>query len=274
MNLLGKILTGLILVTSLAFFFVALMVGASHTNWKQKAKDLKAELDTAVRLKREAEQTQSDKEKQFRTEQVARAMKIASLDSQVQTLQRSLQEMTTQLQQSNEDKENYQNRLRESENRIAKLDQDIDQLNKSNADYLDKIAEAKNQVVSLTNQKFNLQNQVQQVQERESQLANQNAKLTKAVMIHEIDPEAPTADIAPRLDGRIAQVDRDLNLIVVNLGLDDGLRVGHTVDIHREGKFVGSAQVVAADNNRSSARLIREMMQKPALQGDHVTTKF
>jgi DNA repair ATPase RecN len=243
-------------------------------NWKQKAQELSDRLEIAERLKREAEQTQSDKERQFRTEQVARAMKIASLDSQVQVLQRSVQEMTSQLQQSNEDKENYQNRLREAENRIAKLDQDIDQLSKSNADYLNKIAEAKNQVVALTNQKYNLQNQLQQFQERESQLAEQNAKLTKAVMIHEIDPEAPTADIAPRLDGRIVQVDRDLNLVIVNLGLDDGLRVGHTIDIQREGKYVGSAEVVATENNRASARLIREMMQKIAMQGDHVTTKF
>ncbi len=273
-QILGRSLTILILLCSVVFFVVAVMIAAAHTNWKDRAQTLYKENATLTRLKQELEQARLDKEKQFRTEQVARAMKISNLESEVTTLKEANATLTADKQTAVEDKENYQNRLRESENRIAKLDQDIERLNKTNADYLNKIAETKSQVVSLTNQKYNLENELQKVTDREKGLADQNASMTKTLRKHGIDPSASTADIEPRLDGQVAEVNKNLDLITVNLGLDSGLRPGHNINIFRDGKYVGEATIVTSDNNRASARLIREMMQKPVQQGDHVTTNF
>lgn len=274
MNLFGKILTGLILVSSLVFFVVAVMVGASHTNWKKKAQDMSEAAQRFADQAQAAKRIRDDAEKQFRTEQVARALQISNLNSQIEILKEQVRTLTADHQQATEDKENYQRSLNETRGAIAKLDSEIEGLKKTNADYLNKIVETKNSVVSLTNQKYNLENELALIKERESALADQNTVMTKALKIREIDPHAPTADIAPRLDGQIVQVDRQLNLIIANLGLDDGLRVGHTLEIHRDGRFVGSAEVVSTDNNRSAAKLIDDLMQRQVQQGDHVTTKF
>lgn len=274
MNTLGRAFVILNLVMSIAFFTIALMIGASHENWREKANELKVKAEEQARLRVEAVKEQSEKALQVRAEQFMRAQQIAASNTQVQTLVERLNAMTQQLQTATQDKENYQNRLKESESRIAKQDVELDRLNKENSDLLDRVVAAKNEVVSLTNQKYNLQNQQRLLQEREASLAQQNALLTKVTKAHNIDPTEPVAKIQPRLDGKVASVDRDLNLVVVNLGLDDGLREGHKLEIFRGDKFVGSALVLKSDPNRASARLIPESMQKIVQQGDNVTTKF
>jgi ribosomal protein S15P/S13E len=274
MNTLGRAFVILNLVMSIAFFTIALMVGASHENWKARALESKRLAEEQARLKIEAIKDQSEKALQVRAEQFMRAQQIAASNTQVQTLTERLNSMTEQLQTASQDKENYQNRLKESESRIAKQDVEIERLNTENSELLDRVVVAKNEVVSLTNQKYNLQNQMGLLEEREAELARQNAVLTKVTRAHNIDPTAPIANIQPRLDGEVASVDRDMNLIVVTLGLDDGLREGHRLEIFRGGKYVGSALVMKSDPNRASARLIPESMQKLVQQGDNVTTKF
>ena len=274
MNTLGRAFVILNLVLSIAFFTIALMVGASHENWKDKAMTLKTEAETQARLRIEAIKTQSDNALKVRAEQFMRSQQIAASNTQVQTLVERLNTMTQQLQTASQDKENYQNRLKESEGRIAKQDQEVARLNQENSELLDRVVAAKNEVVSLTNQKYNLQNQMGLLNDREANLAQQNALLTKVTKAHNIDPTAPIANIQPRLEGEIASVDRELNLVVVTLGLDDGLREGHKIEIYRGGKYVGSALVLKSDPNRASARLIPESMQKIVQQGDNVTTKF
>lgn len=274
MNTLGRAFVILNLVLSIAFFTIALMIGASHENWKAKAIELKSQVETQARLKNEAIKDQSNKALQVRAEQFMRTQQIAASNSQVQTLIEKVNSMTQQLQTASQDKENYQNRLKESESRIQKQDVELERLAKLNSELLDRVVASKNEVVSLTNQKYNLQNQLGLLQSREASLAEQNALFSKVIKANDIDPNAPISGIEPRLDGEVASVDRDLNLVVVNVGLDDGLREGHRIEIHRGGKFVGSALVVKSDPNRASARLIPESMQKLVQQGDHVTTKF
>lgn len=274
MNTLGRAFVILNLILSIAFFTIALMIGASHKNWKEEALALKAAAEQQAILRVEAIKDQTENALQLRAEQFMRAQQIAASNTQVQTLVERLNSMTQELQTATQDKENYQNRLRESESRIAKQDVELDRLNQENADLMDRVVSAKNEVVSLTNQKFNLQNQLGLLQQREASLAQQSATLTKVVKAHNIDPTAPVAKIQPRLDGEVASVDRDLNLVVVTLGLDDGLREGHKLEIFRGGKYVGSALVLKSDPNRASARLIPESMQKLVQKGDNVTTKF
>ncbi len=274
MSTLGRAFIILNLVLSIAFFTVALMIGASHVNWKTKAEELKVVAETQARLRVEAIKDQSANAQRLREEQFMRSQQIAASNTQVQTLVERLNRMTQELQTASQDKENYQNRLKESESRIAKQDLEVDRLNNENSDLLDRVVEAKNEVVSLTNQKYNLQNDLELIKEREASLAQQNALLTKVTKAHNIDENEPIAKIQPRLDGEVASVDRDLNLVVVTLGLDDGLREGHKIEIYRGGKYVGSALVLKSDPNRASARLIPESMQKLVQQGDNVTTKF
>lgn len=274
MNTLGRAFIIFNLVLSIAFFTIALMIGASHKNWKDEAIRLKGLAEEQGRLRVEAIKDQSENALQLRAEQFMRAQQIASSNTQVQTLVERLNTMTQELQTATQDKENYQNRLRESESRIAKQDTELERLGNENSELMDRVVAAKNEVVSLTNQKFNLQNQLSLLQEREANLAEQSAALSKVVKANNLDPSAPIANIQPRLDGEVAAVDRDLNMVVVTLGLDDGLREGHRLEIFRGGKYVGSALVLKSDPNRASARLIPETMQKLVQKGDNVTTKF
>ena len=52
MNLTGKILTFLILFLSVAFLVLAVMVGATHQNWKEVANDNKQKLQLIHKRKK------------------------------------------------------------------------------------------------------------------------------------------------------------------------------------------------------------------------------
>jgi len=83
MNLLGKILTLLILVMSIFFLAIALMTSAAHRNWKVAASDLQEEYKAIQQQLTTAKTSTLEKEQFIQAEKVARAQQLAQLESQL-----------------------------------------------------------------------------------------------------------------------------------------------------------------------------------------------
>ena len=271
MNLIGKIFTTLILLLSICFFIIALMVDASHQNWKQLAMENKEKAERESAAKATLQEIYDEKQVALRAEKVIRTMQISAVESQKKELEDRLAQANSRLQTETQDKEEYFNRLRESESRLTKLDDDIQKLTQLKKDYVDLIAKTKTEVVGLTNNKFELSGTLERLEARHSKLAEQVAKLTKVMRSAELDENMLTNGIARPLDGEIMSINGDM--VAISIGTDDGLRKGHVVEIHRNGKYVGKAEVLKADPNRSSGRLISPLQDR-VQRGDYVTTKF
>jgi seryl-tRNA synthetase len=79
-------------------------------------------------------------------------------------------------------------------------------------------------------------------------------------------------DRVPPLDGDVIAVAN--NSIQVSLGSDDGLQVGHTLEVYRSGQYVGRAVVRSVKSDRAIAELVREYSRGIVQRGDKVTTKL
>ncbi len=64
------------------------------------------------------------------------------------------------------------------------------------------------------------------------------------------------------------------NILEISLGSDDGLRVGHSVEVFREGKYLGRAQITLTTLERSVATVDTKQITGPIQKGDRVTTRL
>ncbi|MEM7454279.1 MAG: hypothetical protein AAF456_07975 [Planctomycetota bacterium] len=268
----GKLFTFFILFMSIAFLSVAIMVGASHKEWKKVAQENKEAADRYSRLLNEAKKTSNDIQKELEREKVSRQQQIAQLQSQlVQALEN--QRETNDLYQGEQVRATqYRERLTEAEARLTKQDAEIDKLLRENVQYADDYSQQSVTVVNLQNRLNETSSTLQDQRLMNEDMRDTIANTTRVMNAYGLADDELTRHIAPELDGAVLRAEN--NVIVISLGTDDGLRQGHIIDIYRGSRFVGKATVTRESQNMSAAVLQPEYTQLAVQEGDHVTTKF
>ena len=108
--------------------------------------------------------------------------------------------------------------------------------------------------------------------ERRAQLEKQVANARILLQQGGLTLESLPKDRVPTLDGDVLAVAE--NSIEVSLGADDGLQVGHTLEVYRSGQYVGRAVVRSVRPDRSIAVLVKEFTRGIVQRGDRVTTRL
>jgi hypothetical protein len=108
--------------------------------------------------------------------------------------------------------------------------------------------------------------------ERKEQLEQQVANARDLLRQSGLTLDSLPKDRVPPLDGDVIGVAE--NSIQVSLGSDDGLQVGHTLEVYRSGQYVGRAIVRSVKSDRAIAELVREYSRGIVQRGDKVTTKL
>jgi predicted nucleic acid-binding Zn-ribbon protein len=272
MNLVGKIITILILLLSVCFMVIGVMVNASHQNWKQQAIDNKNEIEALAANRERILGEANVKNEQIKKEKVARMIRIQQLESQLQQAERDFKAANEAL---NSEKVKAQESfivVKESESRIKEQDGLIDNLQKQLSLLTESVAEQRGKVTDMTGQIFELNSKKVALENMRSDLVAENAQRTKVMNANGLDKYDLTNHIPRDLKGRITAMDG--KNIAINLGLDDGLRRGHSFDIYRGDTYVGTATVFEAQNNRSAARVDSNLTKVPVQVNDQVTTKW
>ncbi len=272
MNLLGKIITLLIMLLSICFLMIAVMVNASHQNWKQMALNNKDQVDRVNQENRQIREQIEQKNEAIKTEKVARMLRIQQLESQLQLALQNYQQSEQQLSAAEIARQEGLARAEEAEARLKEQDAQIQNLRDTMKTLVEDIATQREKVVSMTNQIYELEGERQNLKSLQTDIAEENAKLTKVMKKHGLTSDDLTRHIEPMLDGYVVGVTE--NTIAVNLGTDDGLHSGHSIDLHRDGRYVGSAVVTVAEPNRSAARIDPELTKIAIEKGDRVTTNW
>ena len=128
------------------------------------------------------------------------------------------------------------------------------------------------QVVDLTDNLGNLQGEVVRLKERNQQLISQLSSWAQVFKKRDINPDVELAGVPP-LDGIVTAV-RPNKLVEISLGSDDGLQIGHTVQIYRGQSYLGRAQIINVSPDRSVGQLDPEMKRGPVQKDDRVSTKL
>lgn len=272
MSTFGRILAFFVLFMSIVFLVISFILGASQLNWKEMAIANRDRANTLQRLLNSARETQTTKERQLRSEAVARQQQIAHLNAELQIARSSLDLAVRNYQTEQATSRERLTALSNAETRLSQQDRDIAELRNSQTRLTDEIASLKVNVVSLNNVVNETRLRAETLETINQDLSEKLAHSVKVLKSRGDDLDTPLVDVTPKLEGVITYVNNDL--IVFQLGTDDGLREGHVLDVHRGGRFLGRARVTKSDYNYSVARMMKEFQQAAVIEGDNVTTKF
>ncbi len=272
MNLMGKILTFFILIMSIGFLILSVMVGVSHRAWKQAATENKQKAALAQTLLNDARNSSSEIERLLANERVSRQQQLQQLFSELaierQNRDNKEKELARQLVIATEQLEILKN----TESRIAQQDSDIEKLKQDNKGLIDEIAQKRTQIVALTNDINNRLAELEILEKRTADLSDEVATWIRIGTQKGFDTNTLTATIPPKVEAIVVEVKDEF--FVIEIGTDDGLRQGHTLDIYRGKKFIGKAVVRTSDHSSSVLEIDPGYLQTAVRKGDHVTTKL
>ncbi len=273
MNLLGKILTFLILLTSVAFCVVAVIVVASHQNWKAVAEENRKTADR-YRTARDAAQEQlAALEINAQKEKIFRATAIAQLNSQLAIVEERYSQSVSQLQSLSSQLNNATALLKEAQSRLVEQDGEVKTLLAQNSTLSNDLASQASRVAQILSQVEAAEVKKTQLNSQLESIMAEYNDLKKVADVLGVDKNTLVSQIPPDLNGRVTSISTvQRNVFAVSLGMDDGLREGHTIDVVRNGRHVGTAKVTSSLPNKAVAKFVEGMKNSSVEVGDEVTT--
>ena len=259
MTLLGKIFTLLVLLLSLAFFLVSLIANSSHLDHKKKVASFQAQsklLETTVdQLKKMIEQLKTN----LAQEQLSRKTALAALQTQLDSAREQLAQANKELNGKAATLTIQTQKLSETIDRVASLTKQNDTLRIE----IDKVITDRNgqrkRVIALTD-KLNSLHSV------ESDLLAEKDRLQNDTTINQARAETAEAalkragikdydDVPPAdLKGEILAINSNKQ-VVVSVGRDDGLRVGHTLEVSRPGQYLGQIEIKRIEDDKAIGQI-------------------
>jgi myosin heavy subunit len=274
MNLMGKIFTLLILLMSVAFLVVAVMVGASDRNWKAAAQRMKEDAQTATRNISDSKSEIQDLEKILAKEQVFRTQHIANLESQLRRSRANLAQKEKQLTEELKISQANLREMKEANNRLTELDKELSAIKANNKNLVDDIANQFEDNRIMEKKLFEQTSKLERLKQQEADMAAKIAVMSKVMIKNGLNEQSLTDDIPPKVEAVVTAVGKTGELFSIMVGMDDGLRRGHELEIYRSNRFVGTGKVIKADNNNSVLRIVDGMMNDVVREGDSVSTKL
>jgi hypothetical protein len=284
MNIIGKIFVFAVFVMSLVFMSFAVAIYSSHTNWEREVNRKPEEVQGVQKpgLKYQLEQAESDRKK-LKQEIDILVKKVAeseaARDQVVAKLQSALVEKDGELTELRKEKEGRETMQREA---IAKLDAAEAELKKAVEEVTNLRQEVRDQQVKVDQQVdrsaeiaqklHETQSFLEIANERKEQLEKQVANARLLLKQGGLSLDSLPKDRVPTLDGDVLAVAE--GAIEVSLGGDEGLQTGHTLEVYRDGQYVGRAVVKTVKPDRAVAVLLREYARGIVQRGDKVTTRL
>lgn len=276
MTLLGKIFTVLILVMSLVFMSFAVVVFATHKNWRDEvqgkpgAPGLRAQLDEEKKKVDSFKETESKLEADLASEKADKAQRLAKLDQENKALKEenaALVKKDSELQQSLQASVNAAQTAQEqvaAKNKEAEsLRADVQKANKERDD------QAK-EVVRVTDEFQQAVGELKRHKDRNLALAAQLEKCRALLRANDLDENKDYSGKPPKLEGRVLSVVGN-ELVEISLGSDDGLMKGHHMEVFRldgaVSSYLGRIEIVRTDPDRSVGK-IDPSFRKGAIQKD------
>ena len=282
MTLLGKVFTVLIFIMSVAFMTFSLAVFATHKNWKMLVTNptknerydiglverLQAQLQTNKSLQGELEKLKV----QLAQEQAARRHALGSLETKLAEASQRLTEKEAQLRTLQSTEGEATAALKTAQITVDGLRGEVAQLR---ADIRTAQGDRDLQfrmVVERTDQLHAAQGVERNMKERQLQLIGEITKYKEVVDKLPAEITEKFRASAPSLYGTVIAVGK--NLIEVSLGSDDGLKVGHRLEVFRDNAYLGNAVVVTTEPNKSVAQVDEKTQKGKVEVKDRVATRL
>jgi len=288
MSNVGKLLVFLQLGLSIVFAAMAGAVYTAHTNWKVTADKYKADVaakDSALsQAISNAEMEKSDLTTRLNAEKDQRLKVEAELQTaqvQVAALQKDKNDLQSQnasqtaLAETKASEAGYRNEEALKQRQI-------------NSDVNKRLDEAQHELRTTKDELFATRTDLTDLQEKHTALLQDKANLEKTLASANINFNPRTVaklqSPPPVVDGVIQEVQNDRtgrpNMMVISVGADDGLIVGHELDAFRTGvdgrraQYLGRVRVVSTTPDQAVCEVVQMAKNGIIEKGDNVTTKL
>jgi hypothetical protein len=284
MNLLGKIFVFAVFVMSLVLMTFAGAVYVSHTNWKDEIERTPEQCIVGQRPGYKYLLQEAETERQTLQDQ------ITALSEKVGATERARDQVVAKLQSALAEKSGELDKLRQEQAALRTAEQELTERVKVAQDEL---KEATARVETLRKQVADQQGRVDDqvgraaklaaeleeakafltmANERKAQLEKQVQNARDLLKQSGLTIDSLPRDRVPTLDGDVLAVAQDS--IQVSLGSDNGLQIGHTLEVYRSGEYVGRAVVRSVKADSAIAVLVKEFSRGIVQRGDKVTTRL
>lgn len=284
MNLIGKIFVFAVFIMSLALMVFSAAIYTSNVDWKATVERTSEEvtpdrpLGLRYQLEEAEKQQQSLREQILLLEQQVNASEAAR-DQVIAKLQSALAEKSGLLDTLRADKANLEketqslgDQLKTAQVELKQASEDVrilrGEVEKQQGIVDTQVGKAATLAAELEEQKAFLA----LANERKAQLERQVANARLLLQQSGLSVDSPPRDRMPTLDGDVLAVAE--GMIQVSLGSDDGIQVGHELEVYRGNEYVGRAVVRAVRPDHAIAEPVRQYMRGIVQRGDKVTTRL
>jgi hypothetical protein len=284
MNIIGKIFVFAVFVMSLMLMTFAGVIYMSHVNWKDEVerdpKDCLPGQQPGYRYQIQQAETERAK---LQAEITSLQQKVAeseqSRDQVVAKLQTAIVQKDQELQTLRADKDKRQAEMEKAVADVRRLREDllaadkaVEQLQAHVKAQQEKVDAQVDKSAQLSASLAEAQAQLTIAEERKAQLEKQVANARILLKQNGLTVDSLPKDRVPTLDGDVIAV--AAGSIQVSLGSDDGLQVGHTLEVYREGEYIGRAVVKTVMPDHAVAEIVKAYARGVVQRGDKVTTRL
>jgi hypothetical protein len=291
MTLLGKVFTVLILVMSVLFLGFAISVYATHVNWRKvvsnpsPAAGEKPGMEQQLKIQQDVN-AQLLAEKQdllaaIALEQSARRFALAGLETKLKArsdelanVQQLLATLTNTegvtagaLVAAQTELTNVMNEVKTLRDTVREAQKDVD----AQFAIVVKTTDELNQMKRV---KMDLEARQGPLVEAVAAMKDALGKMGVGVDVEKDGTVRTDVDrIPPKVDGIVINVG-DKDLIEISIGEDDGILIGHQLDVYRDDAYLGKVKIVKTSPDRAVAEIIPEFKRGAIRKGDRVATKL
>jgi myosin heavy subunit len=280
MTFVGKILVIVIMAFALLFLGLSTVVFTTHTNWKEavdkkwkpdldKLKTQYKELNTQLATAKDDLKKAEDKQTQQNTLADGR---LATVNDEIKTRQNELHALQQQVEVA---QQSAQTALAEAE---ANRKEAVQLREQKSA--IDKIAnDFKLQQTELNDKIRELERQNKTLDDNGKDLRDKAARFSTLLRRNGLSDDITNikgTETPPPVEGEVAKVDATNKRVEITIGSDDGLAVGHELDLFRtkpQPLYLGKIRIVSVDPDQAVAKVIGNTVQgKKIKEGDSVSS--
>ena len=284
MNTIGKIFVFALFIMSLVFMSFAVALYSTHTNWRDEIMRTREQIKAGQQLGYKAQLDQAKTDRNNLSAEITKlqaevAASEAARDQVVAKIQTALEEKNKDLEVLRKEKEARELEREKAQAELAAARKELEAASKVVADLRsevrtqqDKVDEQVDRAAKIASELHEKESFLEIASERKAQLEKQVANARLLLQQSGLSIDNLPRDAVPKIDGVVTNVIDDS--IELSLGGDDGLQMGHELDVYRNDQYLGRVRVVSIKPDKAVAVVIREFVRGVIQRGDKVATRL
>ena len=288
MNLVGKIFTVLIFVMSVVLMSLVMTLYATHTNWRLLVENpesnatpehpagYKYRLQNAEKQKDDLNSLLNELQRNLERETIEKEQVRAKLETEKEELTRNLAAREQDLAAKTQSERDAVAQLKAVTASLNALKDENEKLRNDVKTIQQDRDTQFEQMVKRTEELHAKVNELDQLNRRNKDLISESANAMQLLrMLGYTNNPAyylETANPPATLNAIVMSASPDL--VVISCGADDGLRVGHTLEVTRGNTYVGSIEVREVTPDRAICKINKEKQQNSFQVKDRVIPKL